>query len=993
MRGGLAWRAAARTTSLVSIMATFASDAPVLASAQHVPSDGQRDAIEGKPEPLLVLAGPGAGKTFCLIERIRFLIEVLGFPADRLCAFTFTNKAADEIAQRLERTLGPHAPSVKTGTIHAFCAELLREFGERVRLEPGFGIADERYQRAVLRRLGVPAPWHGGLLVRFAAHRFRDEPFRHRNDADSYERYEHFLEQRRVLDFDMLLLKTAELLEDRHVVSRIRARWDCVLVDEFQDLNPVQYGVIRDIGREHRHIFAVGDDEQSIYSWAGADPRVFVRFLNDFGLATPLQLRDNRRCPRQIIALARRLVANNTPIFEEHREGQIGRSAPDCVRALRFPTEDTELAWVVADIQRDRATHALPWGEYALLYRTHRIGDAAEAELLAAGIPCRLAPGRALGEDPVAEFVIAALGVIACPDDIHQESFLEAVLPETLIDSERAKAEESHRTLLDQLDATRRQLPRDHGDRKKIHRGFYALANLDAIGRRHTALTALVEELLSQRVGEYRTVLEEHHDDLTDPLTHDEVASLATRLETAIRTQRPISAPRLRGVEIALKGMLAGIGVRVELGDDLDGDRLDPADAPSLGLPLALFKAAQLVRSRGFTNAFRDFTAIDLETTDGDVAEAEIVEIAAVRVRDGVIVDEYDSLVRPRVRIAAGATQAHGLTDADVVGAPYFEEVWPTFRRFCGSDVLVAHNGYQFDFPLLRRMAKDELCTYDTLPLARDLHPGSGKLADLARHFGIDAGESHRALDDARTLAHVFLALGEAKVARARKSALVHLLDYLGVGLALSDDDGLDVEGRLLRRLARPYALGRYSDCLEFYRAERELARDNTLPTVAALIERLGGEKSMRRIRAERSAYERYPVAMARLRRLLEQCGSGALHEQISRFLECVALSRSDGVHPERERVNLLTMHSTKGLEFSRVYVLGVEDTQLPGVSPTRSATKAEIEESRRVLYVGMTRAKDRLVLTCVDARDGWPTGGHRFLDEMQLRPRPVAPA
>jgi len=800
-----------------------------------------------------------------------------------------------------------------------------------------------------------------------------------------------------VADFDMLLLRTADLLADRHIVARIRARWDCVLVDEFQDLNPVQYGVILSIGREHGHIFAVGDDEQSIYSWAGADPRVFVHFLNDFGLTTPIHLRENRRCPREIVALARRLLAVNTPLFANRKDQQVGRDAPGCVIARTFPTDDDEIAWVVEDLLRDRMKHALPWGEYALLYRTHQIGDAAEAGLLAAGLPCRLAHGRALAEDPVCEYVIAALGVIACPDDIHQETFLEVVLPPPLLDGARAKAEESKRSLLDQLDHLRtRELPREHGDAKKIHRGFYALANLGALGRRHAALAPLVEELLSHRVGAYRTVLEEHHDALTDPMAHDEVVRLTDRLERVLRAQRIIHLPRLGGVEIALKGMLTAIGVRgVRFGEAPfgDGEVLDPTDALSLGLPLTLFKAAQLMRGRGFTNAFRDFTAVDVETTDRNTERAELVEIAAVRVRDGVIVDEYHSLVRPRVPIAPAATRTHGLDDAAVAGAAYFESVWPTARAFFGADVLVAHNGYQFDFPILRRMANEELCTYDTLPLARDLHPGSAKLVDLARHFGIDRGTSHRALDDARTLARVFLALGEAKVERARKTALVHLLDYLGLALALSDEGGLDAEGQLLRRLCRPYTLGRYSDCLELYRAEREQAEDNTLPTVADVIERLGGDRAMRRIRAVKTADERYPAAMARLRRILEECGDAdsPLHEQISRFLECVALSRSDGVDPDRERLNLLTLHSTKGLEFSRVYILGAEDAQLPGGSPLRPASKSEIEEARRLLYVGMTRAKDRLVLTRAAERNGQPTGGHRFLDEMGLAPRAVS--
>ncbi len=415
---------------------------------------------------------------------------------------------------------------------------------------------------------------------------------------------------------------------------------------------------------------------------------------------------------------------------------------------------------------------------------------------------------------------------------------------------------------------------------------------------------------------------------------------------------------------------------------------LDASDFGALGPALATFKAAQLVRSRGFTNHFRDFVALDLETTDRDAATAEIVEIAAVRVRDGRIVDEAHALVKPRVPIAPQARATHRIPDHEIARAPHFEEVWPRFRDFCGTDVVVAHNGYQFDFPILRRMAGCELCTYDTLPLARDLLPGSKKLVDVARVFGIEIGTAHRALDDCRALAGVFLALGDAKVVRARKTALVNLLDFLGLALALTDDDGLSAEAELLRRLSASFALGRYSECLERYRLLRERSGDATLPTVAQAIERLGGEKAMRRIRAQRSADQRYPAAMARLRRIIEQCGEGALVEQITRFLERIALSRVEGVETETDRVNLLTLHSTKGLEFSRVYILGAEDAQLPGGSMHRPCTKLEVEEARRLLYVGMTRAKERLVLTRVEERGGLPAGGHRFLDEMGLAPQ-----
>ena len=961
---------------------------PPFVAALLVPSPSQREAIEAAPAPLLVLAGPGAGKTFCLIERIRYLIEQLGLAPERLCAFTFTNKAAGEIADRLARSLGIRGAPVKTGTIHAFCAELLREFGDRVGLERGFGIVDERQQRAVLRRLAVPPRWHSGLLSRFATHRFCGTPFEYSRDGDIFNRYQSFIGERNLVDFDQLVLRTAELLREPQVVKRIAARWDCVLVDEFQDLNPVQYAVIRDIGRDHRHVFAVGDEEQSIYSWAGADPRVFLNFMNDFSLRRHVQLRENRRCPRAILSRARKLIDINAPLLGR-KELDVDRESPFDITVRGFSDEDSEIAWVIEDLRRDREEHALSWGDYALLYRKHQIGDLAEAGLLSSGLPCRLAQGRAIGEDPVCEYLVAALGAIAHRDDLHDDAFLEVVLPSTLIDTARARAGTT-RTLVDYLQHTANTLPREHGDAKKIKRALYTLRNLNALGRRHASLGTLVEEILSQRVGVYRTTLEEHHDALTDPAGDHEVVALAERLGEAVRTRRAISIPRLGGAEIALKGMLAEVGVPCQM-EELPCHPVAPllgmtGEIAPLGMtsPVAVFKAAQLLRMGAFRNEFRDFTAVDLETTDNDVASAEIVEIAAVRVRDGIIRDELSMLVKPRCPISAGATRAHGITDRDVAHAQGLEEVWPHFAKFCADDILVAHNGYQFDFPLLRRLTGADPCTYDTLPLARELHAGSAKLGDLAARFGIDAGVSHRALDDARALARVFLALGESKIVRARKTSLVHVLDYLGLALALWGGD-LDDEAQLLRRLCRPFALGRYSDCLEYYRAEREAAGDETLPTVRDVIERLGGEDAMQRIRAERSASERYPVAMARLRRLLGQCSGVSLGDQIADFLERVALSSKDGVVPARERVNLLTLHSTKGLEFSRVYILGVEDAQLPGGTPMHPASPNEIEEARRLLYVGMTRARDRLVLTRTERRGGQRTGGHRFLDEMGL--------
>jgi superfamily I DNA/RNA helicase len=274
---------------------------------------------------------------------------------------------------------------------------------------------------------------------------------------------------------------------------------------------------------------------------------------------------------------------------------------------------------------------------------------------------------------------------------------------------------------------------------------------------------------------------------------------------------------------------------------------------------------------------------------------------------------------------------------------------------------------------------------YDSLPLSRELISTSNKLSNLARQFGIDTGQSHRALDDTRALAKVLLALGEMKLARARKTALVDLLGHLGVALALGNVSTMSEEALLFRDLTRPFALGAYSGALDWY--EKETGDDITIPGAEEVIDMLGGAELMVKIRTVKTADERYPAAMMRMRRLIAEIPDGSLETQLSLFLERAVLSKLDGLEPERMRVNLLTLHSTKGLEFSRVYVVGAEDDQLPGGSGAKPPKPEEIEEARRLLYVGMTRTEHRLVMTRVAVRGGKPTGGHRFLDEMELIP------
>jgi superfamily I DNA/RNA helicase len=968
------------------------------------PSACQAKAIEAVLGPVLVLAGPGAGKTFCLIERIRYLIEQLDFDPSRICAVTFTNKAAEEIAERLQKALGDRAGGVKGGTLHALCAEILREHGERIGIRRGFGIADDEYQKGVLRRLRVWEKRSGWLLTRFGLHRARGVELAPA-DLVLFHRYRHHLEQRNLVDFDDLVGRAAELLDaHQDVAEQVSARWDYLLVDEFQDLTPQQYSVVRRLAGSHRNLFVVGDDEQSVYSWTGADPRVLRRFLNDFLLDATVVLDENRRTARQIFAAARRLLRHNPSLFDD-KVLRAERESPYGVSAVGFPDEHAEASWLLADLVADQRSSALGWGEYGVLYRRHEIGDALEAELLRAGIPCRLAAGRALQDDPVVQYLVAALRVISDPDDpLRQEAFVRVVLPPTLWAGILSGSEQAKQQPLAWMRTVAKRAGRDDEDARKLRRADYALQNLPALARRHQQISGLVEELLSQRVGTYQTVLEDRHDELTDPKSDVAIVALADQLSGSLHGRRGVWLPRVGGLELALSGLLLRAGVTSVgyLGGSksprADDVIVTEKDGGRSGLALGVFKALQMLHAGALRDAFRDFVTVDLETTDRDTSTCDIVELGAVRVRDGKVVDEYHQLVRPRVAMTEGARRTHGITDEELRDQPTLDQIWPAFLEFCGDDVLVAHNGNGFDFPILRRLGADlpgggSFTTFDSLPLARSLHPGSRKLEDLAHAFEIEPGQAHRATDDARALALVFLRLQAEKLARARKTALVHALDYLGLALALSDPAALTDEAKLLLPIARAFALGRFSDCLEHYRLERAAYGADDSPTIEEVIELLGGQRKLEQYRKEKRADERYPAAMARLRRLLDAASDAPLAEQLRELLDRIALSRSDAAEKEPDllhRVNLLTLHSTKGLEFSRVYIVGAEDSQLPGIPRDgREPAEEEVQEARRLLYVGMTRAKDRLVLTRAERRKELPTGGHRFLTEMGFTPRP----
>ncbi|MFL5338733.1 MAG: ATP-dependent helicase [Gemmataceae bacterium] len=319
----------------------------------------QRQADTAPIGPILVLAGPGSGKTRCLIGRIAHLIQS-GADPSRICAITFTNKAAEEIVSRLRRALGLAAEHLTLGTIHSQCLRILRPFAGQLGLPPGFGVADEEHQRQILRRVRVYPARHGQTLLRFGRRRL-DGSALTAGEELLFQQYQAQLRVHRLIDYDDIIALTRQLLEgDAAVLADTQGRWDHVLVDEFQDLDMAQYAIIRHLAARHRSLFGVGDDEQSIFSWRGADPRVIAHFTRDFGIRVPVLLNVNCRSTKAIFETARRILP---PTLDLRRTITAQCESPFGVEVAGHPDDSAEAQWVIDHISADVAASGLPHGE------------------------------------------------------------------------------------------------------------------------------------------------------------------------------------------------------------------------------------------------------------------------------------------------------------------------------------------------------------------------------------------------------------------------------------------------------------------------------------------------------------------------------------------------------------------------------------------------------------------------------------------------------
>jgi DNA helicase-2/ATP-dependent DNA helicase PcrA len=392
-------------------------------------NDPQRQAVSHRSGPLLILAGAGSGKTRVLTMRIANLIHH-GVAADRILALTFTNKAAREMRTRLNAQLGRSPDGLWVGTFHAIATRMLRPHADRIGYRAGFSIFDEDDSRSILKRalaeLELDPKKHqvAGLLAAISkakAEARGPQDLTGRRAADRalrlvYERYQALSRDSNGMDFDDLLLNLVQMLRvDGEVREEWRSRFDHVLVDEYQDTNRVQYELLRLLCDGHRNLAVVGDDDQSIYAFRGADVRNILGFEHDFADATVVKLEQNYRSTQAILDVAHHVICRN----RERTQKRLwtARGAGRRPVLLLAPDDGAEAAFVGDEILALEKSEGWAHSDFAILYRTNAQSRSFEKALMARHIPYHLVGGLRFWDRREVKDAVAYLRFLANPSD------------------------------------------------------------------------------------------------------------------------------------------------------------------------------------------------------------------------------------------------------------------------------------------------------------------------------------------------------------------------------------------------------------------------------------------------------------------------------------------------------------------------------------------------------------------------------------------------
>ena len=393
----------------------------------------QREAVEKTEGPVLILAGAGSGKTRVLTTRIGHLIEDKGVQPANILAITFTNKAANEMRERVEETLESDASDMWISTFHSCCVRILRKDINRIGYNRSFVIYDSADQvtlvKDCLKELNLNDKVFEPKMIISTISGAKDKLYdpkqfkaMHMNDnrmskiADVYALYQDRLKRNSALDFDDLIFKTVELLKsDKEVLDYYRNRFKYIMVDEYQDTSKAQYELIKILAKEHQNICVVGDDDQSIYGWRGADIRNILEFEKDYDDVHVVKLEQNYRSTQIILDAANTVISNNIErkrkrLWSEKKDGELIK--------IQVAQDEIEESDFVADmIAKISIEQNRSYKDFAVLYRANAQSRSVEDALNRSQIPYNIYGGSKFYERKEIKDLIAYLRVIQNPQD------------------------------------------------------------------------------------------------------------------------------------------------------------------------------------------------------------------------------------------------------------------------------------------------------------------------------------------------------------------------------------------------------------------------------------------------------------------------------------------------------------------------------------------------------------------------------------------------
>jgi len=481
----------------------------------------QRQAAEAIKGPVLILAGPGSGKTRVITHRVAYLVKVCGVSPHHIMAVTFTNKAAREMKDRLEQLLGQAIEALTLGTFHAICARILRREGTAIGLQSSFVIYDEddqlRLVKQVLEELKLDPKQYVPQALRSAIDAAKSRLISPEDYAERvssyfeeiahrvYQRYQQLLSQGQAVDFDDLLMRTVQLFRDHpKILASYQSRCIHILVDEFQDTNIAQYELMKQLAGKYRNLCVVGDPDQSIYSWRFADLRNILSFEKDYPEAKVVFLEQNYRSTKTILEVASDVISTNVlrkpkKLWTENEDG-----TP--VAVIESYNAEEEAQSVVNEIEKLVGQEQISLKDCAVMYRVNAQSRALEETFLRYGLPYKLVGGTRFYQRQEVKDIIAYLRVIHNPQD--NVSLLRIInvpgrgIGQKTISTLQSWAKDHDTSLLGALKQMSHNAIAAEAKQSLPSRTIQALAGFDALMGEFTAqrhqlsLSGLVDEIL-----------------------------------------------------------------------------------------------------------------------------------------------------------------------------------------------------------------------------------------------------------------------------------------------------------------------------------------------------------------------------------------------------------------------------------------------------------------------------------------------------------------